>query len=91
MKYAADVLLLCLAAVLFLAGCNYAKPMMYVQIANRSGHPMENLEVKHPTGSFGVPELRNEQTRRGDVAIRNAMQFQRHVSRSDGKDVFWKI
>jgi hypothetical protein len=54
-----------LAAVFFsLAGCNYVKPVMYVQIVNRSGHPMRNLEVKHPSGIFGLPELGDEQTHR---------------------------
>ncbi|HVJ06691.1 MAG TPA: hypothetical protein VM578_13535 [Candidatus Saccharimonadales bacterium] len=65
MKPAAPVVLVCLSAVaLFLTSCNYAKPIMYIDIANHSGHPMMNLEVKHPTGIFGLPELRNEQTHR---------------------------
>ena len=52
------------AAVSLASGCNYTKPVMYLDIANHSGHSMENLEVKHPTGIFGLPELRNEQTHR---------------------------
>jgi hypothetical protein len=61
MKTAAHVVLACLAVVLASSGCNYVKPIMYIDIANHSGQPMENVEIKHPTGSFGMPELRNEQ------------------------------
>jgi hypothetical protein len=65
MKAAAQVVLGCLTgAALFASGCNYAKPVMYIDIVNHSGQPMMNLEVKHPTGTFGLPELRNEQTHR---------------------------
>jgi hypothetical protein len=91
MKYAADVLLVCLAAALFLAGCNYAKPMMYVQIANRSGHPMENLEVKHPTGSLGIPELRNEQTRREMLPFGTPCNFSVTFQDQTGKTYFGKF
>lgn len=49
------------AVAMATAGCNYVKPIMYIDVANHSGHPLRNLEVKHPTGSFGMPELRNEQ------------------------------
>lgn len=62
MKTAAPVVLSFLAAlVLAFAGCNYAKPIMYIDIANHSGTSVENIEIKHPTGIFGMPELRNEQ------------------------------
>ena len=65
MKTAGHVVLAGLSAVVLAAsGCNYAKPMMYIDIVNHSGHPMENLEVKYPAGTFGLPELRNEQTHR---------------------------
>jgi len=50
--------------MLFATACNYVKPIMYINIANHSGHPMRNLEIKHPTGSFGLPELRDGQTHR---------------------------
>jgi hypothetical protein len=72
----AHVVLVCLAAVmLFACGCNYAKPVMYINIANHSGRPMENLEVKHPGGIFGLPELRNEQTHRHMVPIGTPCKF----------------
>jgi hypothetical protein len=65
MKIAAHVVIGCAAAAALLAsGCNYVKPIMYIDIANRSGQNMRNLELKYPTGSFGLPELRNEQTHR---------------------------
>ncbi len=76
MKPAAQVVFACLAAVVLAAsGCNYAKPMMYIDIANHSGHPMENLEVKYPTGIFGLPELRDEQTHRHMAPIANPCKF----------------
>jgi|GEM_PF-1512173 len=65
MKSAAHISFACLtAAALFASGCNYAKPMMYIDVVNHSGHRIENLEVKHPTGIFGLPKLQNEQTHR---------------------------
>jgi len=63
MKNSVNVALTCISAVVLASsGCNYVKPIMYIDIANHSGLPMKNLEVKYPTGSFGMPELRNEQT-----------------------------
>lgn len=52
------------AVVMAVSGCNYLKPIMYIDIVNHSGSMLRNLEVKHPTGIFGLPELRNEQTHR---------------------------
>jgi hypothetical protein len=76
MKPAAPAVLVCLAALaLFATNCNYAKPIMYINIVNHSGHPMENLEVKHPTGIFGLPELRNEQTHRHMSPIGTPCKF----------------
>ena len=76
MKTAAHVVLAGLSAVVLAAsGCNYTKPMMYIDIVNHSGHPMENLEVKHPTGTFGMPELRNEQTHRQMAPIGTPCKF----------------
>jgi hypothetical protein len=64
MKIAGHLVLVLSAVLLTASGCNYAKPIMYIDIVNHSGHSMENLEVKYPTGTFGLPELRNEQTHR---------------------------
>jgi hypothetical protein len=76
MKRAAHVVLACLtAAVLFASGCNYVKPIMYITIANHSGHPMKNLELTHPTGTFGLPELRNEQMHRHMAPIGTPCKF----------------
>jgi hypothetical protein len=76
MKWSAPVLLACVAALLLaLAACNYVKPMMYVDIDNHSGHPMQNLEVKYPTGSFGLPELRDQQTHQHMVPIGAPCKF----------------
>lgn len=76
MKPAAHVVLTCLTVTaLFASGCNYTKPVMYINVANHSGHPMENVEVKHPTGIFGLPELRNEQTHRHMAPIGTPCKF----------------
>jgi hypothetical protein len=76
MKPVPRAVIACLtAALVFACGCNYAKPVMYINIVNRSGHPMENLEVKHPTGIFGLPELRNEQTHRHMLPIGTSCKF----------------
>lgn len=50
------------AVVLAASACNYAKPMMYIDVVNNSGHAVENLELQSPGGSFGMPELRSEET-----------------------------
>lgn len=76
MKTAGHLLLTSLSAVVLAAsGCNYAKPVMYIDIVNHSGQPMKNLEVKHPTGIFGLPELRNEQTHRHMAPIGTPCKF----------------
>jgi hypothetical protein len=76
MKPAAHVVLACLtAAMLSASGCNYIKPVMYINIANHSGRSMENLELKHPTGTFGLPELRNEQIHRHMAPIGTPCKF----------------
>jgi hypothetical protein len=92
MKAAADVLLVCLAAILLsLAGCNYVKPMMYVQVVNRSGHPMENLEVKHSAGTFGLRELRDEQTHREMVPFGTPCNFSVAFEDQTGKPFVGKF
>ncbi len=92
MKAAARGPVACLAVLLLsLAGCNYAKPMMYIQIVNRSGHPMQNLEVKHPTGIFGLPELRDEQTHRRMLPIGSPCQFSIAFEDQAGKPYLQKF
>jgi hypothetical protein len=49
--------------------------MMYVDVDNRSGHPMENLEVKDPDGTFGLPELLDQQTHQEMVPIQAPCKF----------------
>jgi hypothetical protein len=85
MKAAPAVVLVCLSALLAFPGCNYVKPIMYIDIANHSGHPMQNLEVKHPTGTFGMPELRNEQTHRRLVPLGSPCQFSISFEDQTGK------
>jgi hypothetical protein len=76
MKRAARVVLAGLtAAALIASGCNYVKPIMYITIANHSGHPMKNLELTHPTGTFGLAELRNEQTHRHMAPVGTPCKF----------------
>jgi hypothetical protein len=74
MKLAAQAVLACLSLVT-LAACNYAKPMMYIDVANHSGQAMNNLEVKYSAGTFGLPELRDEQTHRRMVAFGTPCKF----------------
>jgi hypothetical protein len=85
MKAAAPVVLACLSALLALLGCNYIKPILYIDIANHSGHTMQNLEVKHPTGIFGMPELRNEQTHRRMVPLGTPCKFTLSFEDQTGK------
>ena len=59
--------------------------MMYIDIVNHSGHPMENLEVKYPTGIFGLPELRDEQTHRHMVPIGTPCKFSIKFEDQTGK------
>jgi len=86
MKSFAPVLLACMTALLLASsGCNYVKPVMYVNIENRSGHPLENLELKYPTGSFGLPELRDDQTHRHMVPIGTPCKFGISFENQTGK------
>lgn len=86
MKPAAQVVFACLVAVVLAAsGCNYSKPVMYIDIANNSGHAMENLEVKHPSGIFGLPELRDEQTHRHMTPIASPCKFSIEFEDQTGK------
>jgi hypothetical protein len=76
MKIATRLLGACLiSATLFFAACNYVKPVMYIQVVNSSGHPMRNLELKYPTGTFGLPELRDNQTHRHMAPIGAPCKF----------------
>ena len=76
MKSSTRFVLFCLSILLLAsAACNYTKPVMYIDIANRSGHSLENLEVKHPTGAFGIPKLRNEQTHQHMAPIGSPCKF----------------
>lgn len=76
MKIVARVFPACLmAAALTLSACNYTKPVMYINIANVSGHAMRNVELTHPTGTFGLPELRNGQTHQHMAPIGTPCKF----------------
>jgi hypothetical protein len=86
MKPAAPLIPACLAAVVLAsAGCNYVKPIMYIDIVNRSGHPMRNLELQHPTGSFGLAQLGNEQTHRHMAPIGAPCKFNLAFEDQTGK------
>lgn len=86
MKPAAQVVSACLVAVVLAAsGCNYAKPVMYIDIANNSGHAIKNLEVKHPSGIFGLPELREEQTHRHMAPMATPCKFSIEFEDQTGK------
>jgi hypothetical protein len=79
MKSSSLVASLCLSLLLACTGCNYVKPVMYVDIVNRSGQALENLEVKHPTergpGQFGLPLLRDQQTHRHMIPTGTPCKF----------------
>ena len=75
MKLSPRFALLCLPLLLCSLACNYTKPVMYIDVANHSGHELENIEVKHPTGAFGLPKLRNEQTHQHMAPIGSPCSF----------------
>ena len=86
MKSSSCFALLCLLSLLLAAaGCNYTKPVMYIDIANHSGHSLENIEVKHPTGAFGLPLLRNEQTHQHMAPIGSPCKFSLAFDDESGK------
>jgi hypothetical protein len=86
MKPATPLILACLAAVVLAsAGCDYTRPMMYIDIVNRSGQPMRNLEVHDPTGIFGLAQLGNEQTHRRMAAIGTPCTFSVEFEDQTGK------
>jgi hypothetical protein len=86
MKASSLFALFCLPGLLLaLAGCNYTKPVMYIDLANHSGHSLENLEVKHPTGIFGLPELRNEQMHQHMAPMGTPCKFSVEFDDSGGK------
>jgi hypothetical protein len=66
------------AALLMALGftaCNYTKPMMYINLSNFSGHAIRNVELTYPTGTFGLPELRNDLTHRHMAPIGTPCKF----------------
>ncbi len=73
------------ASVLLAAGCNYVKPVMYIDIANHSGRTMINIEVTHPTGIFGLPELRGEQLHQHMAPIGTPCKFSIAFEDQSGK------
>jgi len=48
---------------------------MYINLSNNSGHSIRNVEMKYPTGTFGLPELRNDQTHRRMTPIGTPCKF----------------
>ena len=85
MKSFSRFALLCLLSLLAAAGCNYTKPVLYIDVVNRSGHSLENIEVKHPTGAFGLPLLRNEQTHQHMAPIGAPCKFSLAFDDESGK------
>jgi len=79
------VLLNVLTLLLASAACNYTRPVMNIDIANRSGHALENLEMKHPTGTFGIPKLRNEQTHQHMAPVGSPCKFSLAFDDESGK------
>jgi hypothetical protein len=79
MKNSLRFALMCALLLPAAGGCNYMQPIMCVDIANHSGHPLQNLEVKHParggTGQFGLPALRDEQTHRHMIPVGAPCRF----------------
>jgi hypothetical protein len=76
MKISSLLALFCLPCALLVSNsCNYTKPVMYIDIANRSGHPLENLEMKHPSGTFGLSMLRDQQTHQHMAPLGSPCKF----------------
>jgi hypothetical protein len=73
------------SVALFLAACNYAKPVMYINLSNLSGHTIRNIELKHPTGIFGLPELRNDHTHSHMAPIGTPCRFNLNFEDETGK------
>ena len=83
-KVPAPFQLACSSALLLIfSGCNYAKPMMYVDVDNRSGHPMENLEVKDPDGTSACLSCSTSRLT-GRWCRSSALQVSHRVSRPGG-------
>jgi len=82
-RYALCVLLAASAA------CNYARPVMYVDVVNLSGRTINNVEVKHParggTGQFGLPSLGDEQTHRHMIPQGEPCRFRLQFDDTSGK------
>ena len=86
MKIAAHLLAVMLMAVaLISSACNYTKPVMYINLSNSSGHAMRNVELMHPTGTFGLPELRSGQTNQHMVPIGAPCKFKVKFEDEAGK------
>jgi hypothetical protein len=87
MKTANSLLTVCAASLLtgLLAGCNYTKPFMYIDLANRSGATMRNIELKHPTGIVGLPQLRDGQTHQHMAPIGAPCTFSLSFEDQSGK------
>lgn len=75
-------LLLTLATAALLAGCNYTQKVMYINLANQSGQTLHNIELKHPTGTVGLPQLKDGQTHRHMAPIGSPCTF--NVQFEDG-------
>lgn len=76
MKIAARMLAVSLmAAALISTACNYTKPVMYINLSNTSGHSIRNIELTHPTGTFGLPVLHTDQTHRHMAPIGAPCKF----------------
>jgi hypothetical protein len=86
MKIAAHLFAVLLITVaLISSACNYIKPVMYINLSNSSGHAMRNVELTHPTGTFGLPELRNGQTHQHMAPIGTPCKFKVKFEDEAGK------
>ncbi len=82
MKTALPVAIL---AASLLTACNYTKPMMYLDVANKSQATMRNIELTHPSGTVGIPRLRPGETHQHMAPIATPCKFKMTFEDESGK------
>ncbi|MDR3764726.1 MAG: hypothetical protein P4M01_11575 [Acidobacteriota bacterium] len=74
-----------LAAASLLTACNYTKPVMYLDVTNQSQGVMRNIELTHPTGTVGIPQLRPGDGHQHMTPIGAPCKFQLKFEDEDGR------
>lgn len=74
-----------LAAASLLTACNYTKPVMYLDLANKSQATMHNIELTHPAGIVGLPQLRPGEVHQHMTPIGTPCKFKLNFEDETGK------